>query len=56
MSNEEFKSYPGRAEMLELIRQRESQCAPQDTRETDAERFPVCIGNSSNGPACILQP
>jgi hypothetical protein len=53
MSNEEFQSYPGRTEMLELIRQRESQGASQDQRETGANAYPLCL---SPGPACILPP
>jgi hypothetical protein len=47
MSTGEFKSYPGRAEMLALIGQRENQGAPQDQRETDADAYPMCIPQPS---------
>jgi hypothetical protein len=44
MFNEEFTNYPGRAEMLELVRQRETQqCAPLDQRDTEEGVWAVCI-------------
>ena len=41
-SNGEFSSYPGRAEMLELIRQRDMQAAQQQTLEA-GEQIPICL-------------
>jgi hypothetical protein len=43
MFNEEFTSFPGRGEMVELIQQRENQGAPLDRRETEAGIWPICV-------------
>jgi hypothetical protein len=55
MSNEEFQSYPGRTEMLELIRQRENQGAVQGHLGANADAYPLCLppDQATPWPVCI---
>jgi hypothetical protein len=65
MTSNMHTNHPGRAEMLELLRQRASGSTPKDVQQTAMGRWPTCIvGPGSKDaqqtpmgrwPSCIAQ-